>query len=60
MGSAVDIDVRFRVSSLVRIERLRMEENAAASALSPLSESEMIAVRQLCNQAIRPLVHQRW
>ncbi len=38
----------------------QIEENAAASALPPLSESEMTAIRQLYNQTIRPLVHYRW
>jgi aryl-alcohol dehydrogenase-like predicted oxidoreductase len=38
----------------------QVEENAAASALPPLSESEMSTVRQLYNQTIRPIVHYRW
>jgi len=38
----------------------QVEDNAAASALPPLSETEMAAVRQIYNESIRPLVHQRW
>jgi aryl-alcohol dehydrogenase-like predicted oxidoreductase len=38
----------------------QVEDNAAASALPPLSESDMVTVRRLYDQTIRPLVHQRW
>ncbi len=38
----------------------QVEDNAAASALPPLSEKEMAAVRRIYDQSIRPLVHQRW
>jgi aryl-alcohol dehydrogenase-like predicted oxidoreductase len=38
----------------------QIEDNAAASSLPPLSESEMAAVRRIYDESIRPLVHQRW
>ncbi len=38
----------------------QVEDNAAASALPPLSESDMAAVRKIYDDSIRPLVHQRW
>jgi len=38
----------------------QVEDNAAASALPPLSEEEMAAIRRLYDQSIRPLVHHRW
>ena len=38
----------------------QIEDNAAASALPPLSESDMAAVRRIYDESIRPLVHQRW
>jgi aryl-alcohol dehydrogenase-like predicted oxidoreductase len=38
----------------------QVEENAAASGLPALNESQMAAVRELYGKAIRPLVHQRW
>jgi len=38
----------------------QIEDNCAASALPPLSESDMADVRKLYQQSIRPLVHHRW
>jgi aryl-alcohol dehydrogenase-like predicted oxidoreductase len=38
----------------------QVEENAAASALPPLSDSQMKMVQQIYDDAIRPLVHHRW
>lgn len=38
----------------------QMEDNAAASALPSLSESDMAAVRKLYDQTIRSQVHHRW
>jgi aryl-alcohol dehydrogenase-like predicted oxidoreductase len=38
----------------------QVEQNAAASALPPLNEAQMNAVKQIYDDAIRPLVHHRW
>jgi aryl-alcohol dehydrogenase-like predicted oxidoreductase len=38
----------------------QVADNVAASALPPLSESQMNAVRKIYDDAIRPLVHHRW
>ncbi len=38
----------------------QVEDNAKAADLPPLSEAEMRTVRDLYEQRIRPLVHQRW
>jgi aryl-alcohol dehydrogenase-like predicted oxidoreductase len=38
----------------------QVEENAAASALLPLTDSQMKTVQQIYDDAIRPLVHHRW
>jgi aryl-alcohol dehydrogenase-like predicted oxidoreductase len=38
----------------------QMEDNAAASALQPLSAPDMATVQQIYDQFIRSLVHQRW
>ena len=36
------------------------EDNVRAAALPPLSEEQMIRVRDVYDRSIRPLVHQRW
>jgi aryl-alcohol dehydrogenase-like predicted oxidoreductase len=38
----------------------QVEDNAAASGITPLSEQQMQTVRALYDQRIRPHVHQRW
>jgi aryl-alcohol dehydrogenase-like predicted oxidoreductase len=38
----------------------QVDENVAASALAPFSDAQMNAVRKIYDDAIRPLVHQRW
>ncbi|HZZ29103.1 MAG TPA: aldo/keto reductase [Pirellulales bacterium] len=38
----------------------QVEDNAAASALPPLTEPQMAVVRDLYHRRIRPLVHHRW
>jgi aryl-alcohol dehydrogenase-like predicted oxidoreductase len=39
---------------------VQVEDNAAASALPPLNDSQMKTVQQIYDDAIRPLVHHRW
>ncbi len=38
----------------------QIEDNVRASALPPLTDTEMQAVQKLYDDKIRPLVHQRW
>jgi aryl-alcohol dehydrogenase-like predicted oxidoreductase len=38
----------------------QVADNSGASALAPLSEQQMSAVRTVYDRYIRPSVHQRW
>ena len=38
----------------------QVEDNTGASALPPLTEPQMIAIRAIYDRYIRPAVHQRW
>jgi aryl-alcohol dehydrogenase-like predicted oxidoreductase len=38
----------------------QVAENCAASDLPPLSVEALAAIRDIYNEKIRPLVHQRW
>ena len=38
----------------------QVKDNCAASDLPPISDALMARVREIYDQRIRPLVHQRW
>lgn len=38
----------------------QMEENAAAGTLAPLPAATMVAIREIYERGVRPLVHDYW